>query len=791
MTPSRSDRRERRNGKLPGAQVDHARADLHCHSTASQTAKLGISRSIGLPECATPPELVYELAKSRGMDFVTITDHDTIDGALEIAHLPDVFVSEELTVGFAGEPQVVHVLCWGIDGADHEFLQAHNDDVETCAAYLREHEIACALAHPFFSVAAPLEPRHRRRLAELFGVWETRNGSRAPELNSPAAIYVETRGGSEAGGSDDHAGIDIGRTYTQTPCAASPEEFLALVRAGRASAGGDQGGAAKWAHAALALAVRALIGAPEAGAVGDGRPVSRRAVTAGTILELASRIVSDGGERGGASSSGVDVEQARALLGSWLESVGHGADPVALLELMIADGFRHSELERIARRSHERRLASAAARVIDAIAEPQALPAARDALLEAFVPAVPYVAAATVLGGERARIRERDPERPSRAALVVDGAGGMHGVTHTIEWVRERGVPGWEVDVIGTDPRVDRRLPSVAEVELPLYPGLALGVPSAPELVETLAGGDYDLVHVAAPGPAGVMATVASRIAAKPLLASHHTDFVAYARARGDDPATAALAAVGLRSFLEQADLVLSPSLAADDSLEQLGIEPEAIGRWSRGVDLSLYDPALRDPELLPGELTVLYAGRLAREKGIELLAEGFELARRRDPRLHLALAGGGPDEAALRERLGEHASFLGWLNREQLARAYASADLFCLCSQTDTYGQVITEAQASGLPVIAVDAGGPSRLIRHGANGYLCRPEAADVASAIAQLAASPFLREALGRGGRADTRGLDWNRSLEQLAVGYERALSRAARRAAGSAEPARDAA
>ena len=99
-------------------------------------------RSLSLPECATPPEEVYELAKRRGMDFVTITDHDTIDGALAIAHLPDTFISEELTVWFKGEPQAVHVLCYGITPEDHEWLQAHNDDVEACAAYLpgaRDH----------------------------------------------------------------------------------------------------------------------------------------------------------------------------------------------------------------------------------------------------------------------------------------------------------------------------------------------------------------------------------------------------------------------------------------------------------------------------------------------------------------------------------------------------------------------------------------------------------------------------------------------------------------------------
>ena len=144
------------------------RVDMHCHSTASEVSKLGVQRALGLPECATPPEEVYELAKRRGMDFVTITDHDTIDGVLAIADRPDVFVSEELTARFRGEQQAVHVLCYAITVEDHEWLQANSGDVELCAMYLYDREIACALAHPYYAVGAPLTARHRRRLAELF-----------------------------------------------------------------------------------------------------------------------------------------------------------------------------------------------------------------------------------------------------------------------------------------------------------------------------------------------------------------------------------------------------------------------------------------------------------------------------------------------------------------------------------------------------------------------------------------------------------------------------------------------
>ena len=214
-----------------------SRADMHVHSTASELSKLGIQRSLQLPECATEPAEVYELAKRRGMDFVTITDHDTIAGALSIAHLADVFISEELTVRFKGEAQAVHVLCYGITPDDHEWLQAHHDSVEACAEYLHATGITAALAHPFYAVEAPLTPRHRRRLAQLFPIWETRNGSRAKELNLPAFVYIETHGGTAIGGTDDHAGIDIGRTFTETltsePATRSPTATRAAPRSGR------------------------------------------------------------------------------------------------------------------------------------------------------------------------------------------------------------------------------------------------------------------------------------------------------------------------------------------------------------------------------------------------------------------------------------------------------------------------------------------------------------------------------------------------------------------------------
>ena len=362
---------------------------------------------------------------------------------------------------------------------------------------------------------------------------------------------------------------------------------------------------------------------------------------------------------------------------------------------------------------------------------------------------------------------------PPRVALVADAVGSMHGVTHTLEQIRERGVPGFEVEVIGTDANVDRRLPAVAEIDVPYYAGLEVGIPSLPAIVEALAEGRYDLVHLPTPGPSGAAAALVARIMELPIVGSYHTELAAYTALRtGDEPLERAMTAA-LRAFYGQCREVLSPSASADASLRALGIAAARIGRWDRGVDLSRFDPGRRVPGAFSGELNVLYAGRLTEEKGVDLLADAFLAARAHDSRLHLVLAGGGPEQERLRERLGTDATFLGWLEGDELARAYASADLFLFASRTDTFGQVILEAQASGLPVVAVAEGGPSTLIEDGRTGRLVPPDVGALAAAVLELAGAPGLRGHLGRAGAAAVRDRTWERALAQLAGGYERAL------------------
>jgi glycosyltransferase involved in cell wall biosynthesis/predicted metal-dependent phosphoesterase TrpH len=740
-----------------------SRVDLHCHSTASAVSKLAVQRALGLPECATPPEEVYELAKRRGMDFVTITDHDTIDGALELAaKYDDAFVSEELTAWFRGEAQAVHILCWDITPDDHERLQDLADDVEAVANALRERSIACALAHPFYAVEAPLLPRHRRRLAQLFPIWETRNGSRARELNAPAVVYIETHGGTGVGGSDDHAGVDVGRTFTETPHARTWRTFLDFVVLGNARPRGEQGSAAKWTHAAMGIAARALGHGP-----GDGEAPSPEAV-----FDIVQRLMKEGDARTGSTGTGLGPRDARALLRGWMTSVELDLTESELLALLQHEDFTHAGLFRRARRCHERKLCKAVDAIATAAPGGADIAAAATTLFDASLAAIPYAPAAAFLGREMAKLAHRDGE-PVRVALVADAVGGMHGVTHTLDELRERGVPGFEVEVVGTDPHVDRRLSAVAEIDIPFYAGLKVGVPSLPAIVEVLADGRYDLVHLCSPGPSGAAAGIIARMMGVPVLGSYHTELAAYAGLRSQDPGLEVAARIAIGAFYGQCRRVLSPSPASDDVLLEMGVPAERIGRWDRGVDLGRFSPERRDEHLLPGEITVLYAGRLTREKGADLLADAFLAARERDPRLHLALAGGGLEEDALRERLGEHATFLGWLEGDELATAYASADVFLFASRTDTFGQVLLEAQASGLAVVAVGEGGPTSIVTDGVTGRLCPADAGDLAAVVCELAAAPLQRERLARSALEAVRQRTWERSLQRLADGYRRAL------------------
>jgi glycosyltransferase involved in cell wall biosynthesis len=256
------------------------RADLHCHSDASNKAAEAALNAINCPECYSRPDEVYAQAKRRGMDFVTITDHDSIEGVLHIVDAePGVFVGEELTCWFPEDECKMHVLVYGISRADHDALQSLAENIYDVAAYVAREKIAHAVAHPIYRQNEKLERWHLERLLLLFKGFECHNGAHSalhreafePVLDRLTQAEIEKLSKrhnleplwpepwvkSRVGGTDDHGLLNVGRTWTEFPPGThNVEDVLACLRDGRCRPGGDAGGSAKLAHTFYSVAVR-------------------------------------------------------------------------------------------------------------------------------------------------------------------------------------------------------------------------------------------------------------------------------------------------------------------------------------------------------------------------------------------------------------------------------------------------------------------------------------------------------------------------------------------------------
>ena len=505
---------------------------------------------------------------------------------------------------------------------------------------------------------------------------------------------------------------------------------------------GARPSAAKWAHSAMALAVRAL-GRGECGAV-DPR----------AVLTMLERVMREGDVRRGAVGADLGPDDARGLLHAWLEAIDLRLGEGDLLALLQHEDFSHADLFRRARRAHERKLAGAVDGVLAATTSGGDLGAAAAGLFDACVAAIPYAPAAAFLGREKGKLVQREGDA-LRVALVADAVGGMHGVTHTLDEIRERGVPGFEVEVVGTDANVDRRLSAVAEVDIPFYAGLKVGVPSLPAIVEALAEARYDLVHLCSPGPAGVAAAVIARVMEVPVLGSYHTELAAYAGLRAAEPKLEFIARAAIAAFYGQCQVVLSLSPPPTRSCAGWASGAERIGRWDRGVDVDRFSRMRATTRhRSQGELSVLYSGQTHSREGRRPV--GRRLPRR--PRARPAPAPlASPAGARRRTRCASASAstrgFLGWLEGGALANAYATADLFPFASRTDTFGQVLLEAQASGLPVVAVAEGGPCSIVENGVTGPPSPADAQALAGAVVDLAAAPLPARAPRAAGARDS--------------------------------------
>ena len=743
------------------------------------------------------------------MDFVTITDHDTIEGNLQISDLPHTFISEEITTYFPHDPCKIHLLAWNISQAQHDQIVERRDNIFDLQQYLQTDAIAHAVAHPLYSINGKLDVAHLERLILLFKHFEGINGLRDALLSTLARDLLSglTPEKVEAmakrhnlkpthpepwkkiftGGSDDHGGQFVANAFTETPSARTGPEFIEHVQRGACTPRGEGGTPLALSHGfynTLSCFIQDRFTerlGPSASLLNTAfsRFMEGRDPTEFTLSEKANFIA-----QGVMSGKIFELAKPRNV-SLWKGLSKHFSQPKVKAQLAKAmasetEPERRAFLmanmvcEQLAFRLFERFVKQIrTGNVIESI---QAL----SSITPLLVLLSPYIYAFHSQAPSRRWLRDLFeqmtgsipiPLQNRKRAWFTDTLDDVNGVANTIRKMTAASVAAGEKLTIVTsrqDLKMDglpiKNFKPIGEFELPEYELQRLSFPPIMQILDYVQREQFTEVIISTPGPMGLTGLLAAKMLNLQTSGIYHTDIPEYVRILTEDRFLESLAWSYMHWLYGQVDTVFVNSEQYRQCWIDRGFAPEKLKILPRGLDTDLFNPNRRDATWWQrfgrnGKgVRLLYVGRISREKDLDVLAEAYRKVREQGYPLQLFLVGDGPYSEALAAALPD-AVFPGYLTGEQLATAYASADIFVFPSTTDTFGNVVIEAQASGLPVIVSDLGGPKELVENGVNGVVTRAhDVEDLACAITILASDAKRRTRMGQQARQSVLDRNW---------------------------------
>jgi glycosyltransferase involved in cell wall biosynthesis len=758
------------------------RIDLHVHSKYAGRFKLFILDSLEVEECYTEPVALYENLVKRGMTMVTITDHDCIDGCLEIAHLPNVFISEEISARFPENGCIVHVLAYGIDEAQHRELQRLRTNIYELVPYLRQQNILHSLAHPLSPVNHRLTPALLAKSLVLFDTVEVINGQKDPSHDRLMRHLIRKvdrdmllRWADEAGleppddriwritaGSDDHSGLTAARAFTEY---VGEPTFAALshaIRNNLVEVSGWDKTSASYAHTAYAGTFNYF---RHSNRQGSKQTYSRlMEVAKGGKLPARMEDLPPVLQRLLPASLETLATKEVPLSGEWLAAEGH--TPEVHEDLY---GVMFGSLLRAFRASFGT-VREAAERVdfepiIDEI----------PTMVRLLMLNMPYYFGFRFFNAERRRARvlhaslglPDTTETEPKVAIFCDTLDNVDGVALGLrrlsKELRDAGRTVYLCGVRfddGTETVTDDvvRFPSIGSFPIPGYSSYQLGWPSLVEVMRWLDQREIDLVVVTTPGPVGVVALIAAWILGIPIAGQYHTHVAEFAYRLIGDRSVARLVRGYTGWFYGALGEIAVPSHATRHALVEYGIDTARVQVIQRGVDTRRFHPGRADENFwtrrgLSNKQTLLYVGRISQEKNLDAVVEIFKLLRDVHGKdIGLAVVGDGhyrpKVEAALE---GQPVVFTGYLHGDELAAAFASSTLFLFPSTTETFGNVVLESLAAGTPAAVSELGGPSEIVQHEQTGLvLPAGHNARWAEQIAALLDDPARLERLAKNAR-----------------------------------------
>lgn len=820
------------------SEQKRARIDFHLHSYASNITDYYATNSLSIPESYSDPIETYRLLKARGMQLVTLTDHNSIDGVLEMlaAGLPDVFISAEMTTTFPEDGCNIHVTVANMTEAQFREVDRLRGNVYEMVDYVNRqiaeeadapsgNRIAYFMTHPLMSTQnrpygreGALRVEHIEKAILLFDALEVRNGTRTRSLNTltrqllgsltPALIErlankhrIAPNGPTPwkkafLGGSDDHSGINPGKTWTEFVYegdSPTPNDLIASIRARETRAGGQHGGPVTLAHALVKLIYD--------GQFSPHRPADMRPMKMGRSFNMLLRVAFDSESISMADKVGIRVRlwlrdawgkvtNGKSELGTPFERVLMSEACALLCDAEfrgVLEGAKSTDdkifeiinalLNRIFTRYVARTRLAGSANLVGLIKEVVALVTSH-----LFV-SLPYYLCYSHQSADKLLVRDARKRfgvsERTKLVLMTDTFFEVNGVAKTIRrMMREADRRGIDLTVVtcldeaerarrSEDPEIQSLLhagklkifTSIFNLDLPEYKELQVRCLPFLEFLRFAEKQGFTKMQVSTPGPVGITGLLAAKILQIETAATYHTSFPEYVEHLTGDISLEALAWKYMVQFYQAVDEVVVPSRFIAKLLHQRGLRNRKLLVLDRWVDIERFHPDKRSADTwdaygLADSANVVkfvYVGRVSVEKNLSVLAAAFAALCEETDRARLIVIGDGPYADTLRETLkGVPLTCTGFLGGEDLAQAIASADAKVFPSTTDTWGNAPLEAQACGLPVIVTDRGGPQELMVDEETGFRVRGgDAESLLDAMRKLM-DDDLRIGMGRAAR-----------------------------------------
>ncbi|WP_045210633.1 glycosyltransferase [Desulfonatronovibrio magnus] len=806
---------------------DCTRMDMHVHSKYSTKPAQWILKKLGCSESYTEPEFIYSRLKEKGMDLVTITDHNCIDACLEIANLDDTFISEEITTYLPEDKCKLHVLAYDISEAQHREIQKVRPNVHELVNYLLQENIVHGLAHPMFSTNGKLDYDNFEMLLLLFKIFEI-NGARDASLNTGLEYilnhlcpkdfeYLENKHGFKAksvrpwekgfiGGSDDHSSLNIGRMFTEVPGAHIKDTFLEGINNGHAKAMGTASTPKTLAHNLYAIGYQFC----------KKKFNLEKYIGRDSFLQFMDKSLHPWQIR------------PRSMINSFITFLnskrkfrpGHGNRE---LHQLLSHETEHlirtdPEIKKMVRSSvnpHEHmgakwfRFASKASnKVLSHSAEQLLRQASSSGFMSAFQTLgsagslysmlAPYFVSYSMFNHDRKLSSEfltqynhnkniTFLQKDIKVAHFTDTFYEVNGVALTLQQQADLASRSdKELTIITCKPE-HRYMPERPNVknfdpigvfELPEYPEIRLFYPPFLEMLDFCFDQKITHIHTATPGPIGMAALAVSKLLHLPIFGTYHTSLPQYTGYLTGDYALEAVMWKYMVWYYNQLDTVFAPSKSTVRELQAKGVRQEKLKVYPRGVDINRFSPKKRNGFFdknfgITDKIKLLYVGRVSKEKNLHILEQAFVELSKISRDIHLIIIGDGPYRFEMEYKLKDlPVTFTGYLSGEDLTQAYASSDLFVFPSTTDTFGNVVLEAQASGIPAIVVNEGGPLENILDNKTGLIIQADDSQaLKDAVHALVNNPARLKQMGHQARVYMEGRSFEKAFDQTWEMYAR--------------------